>query len=434
MRFRVRVIPFLLTFIYMLGACPSSAATRLGVVNFLNKSGLTGISTAQLQQASDILAELLSSSDGLEIVDRKKMAAGASQTSSQNLDNNPNAVDIGRNAQCNYIVIGSITKLIYGSANKSHSSGGFLFFNTRRRSEHTSMYTIAIDARVIDVANGSVVLSIARDGTGILTESFHSGDSTNFLRGEYALNTIWKEAVTKAGAQIAEEIREKFAGETSTISDIGGKSIVINRGLRDGVVSGDIFKVFAEGDDVYDLNGSSLGSEVIDLALLMVTNAQDSSCTAETVAGDISSIRIHDRVRLVSPNMAEQMIESKSLPSFRPLNVPESPKTVVIKRTGLENHSTEPEKVIASYGLPTGEANMLRLAHINAGRLNDKTIAIAKYAEMFSVYPGDYLAAFRAAELCNAIQNSEEARMWLDRVFSINPTYEPAMLLRERIK
>lgn len=435
MQLRARILTLVMAFFCSLPLCGTAfSSTRIGVVNFTNKTGDQSISMARFQQASDILAALLSEANGLEVLNRKQMGASASQSRAGEESDVRKVTELARAAQCQYMVVGSVTKIDKERGSKGLSSGlNVWLFGIHSKYEQTSIQKIMIDARVIDVSNGSIVLSVAKEGVGSYTEIVGRNGSASVSQGVDPSEAIWVQAVTTAGAQIVEQIREKFTGEAAMISSIEGKTITIDRGLKNGVASGDFFRAFVEGDEIYDLNGKSLGKEEIDLALLTITKTDSNSCTAEIVAGSISALRIGDRTELTSLYEADRLISRRSFPSLRPPNVPDTPKIASIKRSGLENVSTDPAKVIAAYGLPTGDANMLRLAHINANKLSDKKQAIVKYSEMFASYPGDYLAAFRAADIAYEMKDVAEARHWIEKSLSINPDYEPAIKLNEKL-
>ncbi|MCR4818303.1 MAG: hypothetical protein K5841_05040 [Fretibacterium sp.] len=95
-------------------------------------------------------------------------------------------------------------------------------------------------------------------------------------------------------------------------------------------------------------------------------------------------------------------------------------------KSAYENKSTDPSKVIATYGLPAGEANTLRIKHINIRKLGNSRKAYKAYADLFESNKGDYLAAFMAGEVARKLKDRERARTWYDKALEINPDYAPA--------
>ena len=99
----------------------------------------------------------------------------------------------------------------------------------------------------------------------------------------------------------------------------------------------------------------------------------------------------------------------------------------------LENDSTDPAKVIPVYGLPSGESNTRRIAHLGARKLNGKK-AYEKYVELASSYGGDYLAAYQAGEAARNLKQNGDAKTWYGKALAINPDYRPAQDALKKIK
>jgi tetratricopeptide (TPR) repeat protein len=99
----------------------------------------------------------------------------------------------------------------------------------------------------------------------------------------------------------------------------------------------------------------------------------------------------------------------------------------------FENTSTDPVKVIPTYGLPTGEANTRRIAHINAQKLRGQK-AYDMYVELANSHGGDYLAAYQAGEAARKLRKNDDAKVWYDKALAINPNYKPAQDARKKMK
>lgn len=99
----------------------------------------------------------------------------------------------------------------------------------------------------------------------------------------------------------------------------------------------------------------------------------------------------------------------------------------------LENESTDPAVVIATYNLTPGERNMRRIAHLNAQNSRTNQEAFDAFVALVESYNGDYLAAFRAGERAQRMRNNDDARTWFNRALSINPNYRPAINALERL-
>lgn len=95
-------------------------------------------------------------------------------------------------------------------------------------------------------------------------------------------------------------------------------------------------------------------------------------------------------------------------------------------KSAYENKSTDPTKVIATYGLPAGEANTLRIKHVNIRKFGNTQKAYKAYVELFESGQNDYLAAFMAGEVARHLKDKERAKTWYENALEINPDYEPA--------
>ena len=165
--------------------------------------------------------------------------------------------------------------------------------------------------------------------------------------------------------------------------------------------------------------------------------------------GDTSLIRRGDKIAPISASEARELAKRKEFPRSRPraalgsdiegldaalrtspspaddYTPAPAPKPAPVNTANFENKSTDPAKVIASYGLPSGQANTLRVAHINARRLRGAN-AYRKYVELANSNSSDYLAAYKAGETAFSMGKRPEARQWFETALRINPNYEPA--------
>lgn len=155
-------------------------------------------------------------------------------------------------------------------------------------------------------------------------------------------------------------------------------------------------------------------------------------------------IQREDRIEPISAEEYRQMVKDKKFPKERPRklayddtlqppadNSPEPAEPIFSDSSrAFENVSTDPKKVIPTYGLSAGTANLMQIAHNGAKRLTGKR-AYNKYVELANAYSNDYLAAYQAGRFAS---NKNDARTWYDRALTINPNYEPAQKARDRLK
>jgi tetratricopeptide (TPR) repeat protein len=184
--------------------------------------------------------------------------------------------------------------------------------------------------------------------------------------------------------------------------------------------------------------------------------------------GSVNLIRRGDKIEPISSAKAKQLADSKKFASSRP-SVTNATMEEILKSDNthsatlyqesaqmaatsdnlssemevapqstasgqlLENESTDPAEVVATYGLSPGETNVRRIMHLGAKSAGGK-VAYDKYVELVNSYGGDYLAAFRAGEIALGMGENAEARKWFDKALSINPNYQPAQDALKNIK
>ena len=103
-------------------------------------------------------------------------------------------------------------------------------------------------------------------------------------------------------------------------------------------------------------------------------------------------------------------------------------------KTALENQSTDPAKVIKSYGLSSGEANTLRIKHLNAAKLKNAKKAYEAYVKLSEENADDYLAAFKAGEFAKKLKKNDDAKEWFTKALNANPYYVPARKALENLQ
>ena len=74
-----------------------------------------------------------------------------------------------------------------------------------------------------------------------------------------------------------------LANEYPMIISVSKNNIRINRGSTSSVNVGALYKVYQEGEELFDLNGQSLGKRIINLAILRVVNVSSEFSTVEVL-------------------------------------------------------------------------------------------------------------------------------------------------------
>ena len=128
---------------------------------------------------------------------------------------------------------------------------------------------------------------------------------------------------------------------------------------------------------------------------------------------------------------AKTVADSNQTPSVGVSSAPEQPE--VKEPAAFENKSTDPAKVIATYALSSGEKNTLRIKHLSINKQGKKQKAYDEFVKLVEEYGNDYLAAFKAGEVAQALGDKDNAELWYNKALEINPNYEPAQKAKEKL-
>ena len=457
--------------VYFVPLCAEGAEgpVRLGVMRFLSRTD--GVSPQQAEAVGDIFTRMLTNSRTIAVIERDQLDAIAAEHKlglSGVLDAR-SAVEVGKIVGCQYMLMGSVTNL----ARKASGVNIWIVGTSNQEASAT------VDVRVVNVETSEVVLSLSETGT-----SSQSGSSFSFYgitTTENELSGMEGRAIAATASSLAFKIRENLTGEYAQVVNAAGKDVTLSVGATSGVSKGGLYRIYTDGEEILNADGSVLGRKTNTIAIVKVVDAHNDFSVANVAknGGNVALIQKGDKVSPISPAEAQDLAKRKAFAKDRPkrrlgeaeiLNVDErlssisqetktsgmatasafseasaplhdapaerlisSPagKGVTPPGRPLENSSTDPGKVIATYGLPSGDANTRRIAHINAGKLSNKQQAYDKYVELAGSYEGDYLAAYRAGLIARDMGRQDDAVSWFDKALSINPNYEPAKDAKE---
>lgn len=513
-----------LAMLFSHGMALADEPVRMGVMRFLSRAD--GVSEQQAEAVGDVFARMLTSSQTISVIERDRLDAIAAEheLGTSGVLDVDTAVAVGRIVGCQYMLLGSVTNL----AKKSTSTNLWLFGESKEEA------TVTIDARVVDVETTRVVLSLSETAT-----SAQSGSNFNFYgvtTDKIELSGMEGRAIAAAASSLGFRIREALTGECVEVVGVDGKTVTFDAGAASGVAKGDLWRIYADGEEVRSASGRSLGRKAHVLAVVRVIDAQNDFSVAEVEkkSGDPGLIRRGDKVGPISPAEAADLAKRKAFAKERPkrrsgeaeildvderlremgavsrpevaaipdapapspepiapngpalpkgkdavrgsaaededkalddrlrdlvgrrpsasdapvpdeleepmiasheslVALPEPPAATRDERA-LERSSTDPKKVIASYGLPESETRRRIERHEEAGRMRSPERMIERYEEMARDDPQDYLAAYRAGEVSFGIGRKGRAKIWLDKALSINPRYYPAKALRRKLK
>ncbi|MDR1732758.1 MAG: hypothetical protein LBR61_11755, partial [Synergistaceae bacterium] len=401
---------------------------RMGVMKFVSKT--SKVSTQQADAITDFFTRNLANSKSIALIERERLAAiGREQKLNMSGLVDPNmAVEIGRLAGCQYILLGSVTSLTVDNS----TTGISVFTQTKEKANAT------VDMRVLNTTTGEVALALSEVGAA---DSSAAGVNIGGLKNvESSGGDIGARALEAAILKLANRIKEEFAGEYSHVVSVSGKNVNISVGATSGARKGDLYLIYAEGPELFDMDGDSLGREVHPIAAVKVNDVQGNFSSAQVIAnGDNSGlIRRGDKIKPTTSgeikgmefprarpgkrtydDTANQLFGNASgpeasAPAYEAPRTDPTPAPAKTSAGGYENESTDPAKVIPTYPLSPEEINLLRITHSGLARRSGKE-AYDRYVELAGSYDGDYLAAYRAGELARQLKKNNEATEWFNR-------------------
>lgn len=294
-------------------AALTNGSVRLGVMKFLTRT--EGVTDVQAAAVGDVFARMLTNSKTITVIERDQLenVAGEIARGQSGMITDDTAVQIGKIAGCNYMLIGAVTRYEHSS-----STTDLFIWGWRK------YYALAtIDVRVVDVETTKVVLSLSETGT-----TMQKGTTLNF----YGLNDKDKMdfagmeagAISDAASRLGYKLRESLTGEYIQVLEPGKKEIVISMGMNSGAQIGGLYRVYVDGREIHDADGNSLGHEMNDIAVVRITKLQPEFSNASIAAknaGNISLIRRGDKIFPVTQEEMQEMIKNKVFPKSRPKEV-----------------------------------------------------------------------------------------------------------------
>ena len=241
------------------------------------------ISSSQAAQVTSLLTRILNASPKISIIERERLRVVARENGFDVATTNKDAaMKIGELAGCQYILLGSITQITqrYLSSSQSYQ---FLLDTYYGDTNESQEATATLEARVIEVATGRVVLSFSQSGSATISDIKKSVFSAT---GKHSKNELAARALEAASSRLGDEIREVLVGESAIIISINKNNIRINRGSTSGVNVGAFYKVYQDGEELFDLNGNSLGKRVINLAIVRVKDVNSDFSSVEVLNKD----------------------------------------------------------------------------------------------------------------------------------------------------
>ncbi|MDR1978154.1 MAG: hypothetical protein LBQ42_05420 [Synergistaceae bacterium] len=451
------------------GIAEAADKIRLGVLEFESKAA--GVSNQQAQIITDIFTRTLTSSKSIAVYERLQLQKiGEEQhLNMSGLVDPSTAVEIGRLAGLQYILLGAVTELsekASGGAIPLFGIGGAIGIGT-----HEAKATI--DMRVIDVTTSEIVLSLSESGSSL--ESATAFTIAGITGVEAEFGGLKARAIAVAASRLGHEIREELGGEYSYVVSVSGSDYVINLGSTMGAKEGSLYLVYAEGKPIRDIDGTLIGKDKIPLAVLKVRDVESGHSVCSVASPSKGTlVRRGDKIEPIAASKSKGMKfattrpaassgtfdqvfgeagsnapDTQTLPeepvvAETPITTPSRPTESASANTpeqrpiaGFDPNTSTEAKVIQTYPIASGEANILGIKHRNAynkyksNRFRD---AYAEFSEAAESYGGNYLSAYWAGRSAQGLKKQDDARTWFERALAINPNYQPAQEALGKIK
>ncbi|MDR3354493.1 MAG: hypothetical protein LBO21_05600 [Synergistaceae bacterium] len=463
-------------------ALAADEVVTIGVMDFVSKAD--GVTDQQADAIRDIFTRYLTNAKTIAVIERERlMSIGAEiKFGASGLVDPGMAIEIGRQAGCQYMLFGSVTEL----AEKASAGAIPIFGNVGGIAVGSHEAKATIDMRVVDVTTGETVLSLSEEGT---SKESSSGLVTSYGSAmETSFGGIKARAIEAAVVRLGNKILEELGGEYAHVLSASGKSVRISRGAKSGVKKGDIFLIYVDGPEVFDMDGESLGRDRFPLAVVKVVDVQSgfSNCEVAASGGKAGNIQRGDRIEPISAKESKDYVDRKVFPNERPRQraydetasqllgggsaspaaggAPASPaagagsaedelleeeaEDVPPKRPaaasrpagggafgwnevdGVDMNTTTDAKLIEIYPLTSAEKNAIGIQHRGAYKLYTQK----KYKDAFEVFSKlatdfncNYLSAYWAGVCAVRLGSAKEAEKWFDHALSINENYQPAI-------
>ncbi|MDR1873866.1 MAG: hypothetical protein LBQ90_02470, partial [Synergistaceae bacterium] len=282
---KVSFVAALLYCFVAVGTAGAADYVTLGVVRFTSKT--PGVSDQQAEIITDVFTRVLANSKSIAVIERERLDVIGKEhkLNLSGLVDTSLAVKVGRLAGCQYMLLGSVTELNQTVSGVRVPLGG------RSSALGTNEATATIDMRIVNVTTSELVLALSESG-----KSSQSGFEINlpgwgFGQGQFG--GLEQRAIVAAVSRLGHRIREELGGEYSYVLNSRGRNIQINLGLTSGVKVGDTYLVYSEGEKIFDIDGTFIEREKLNVAVLKVIDVQSgySLCNVAAEGGKADLIR-----------------------------------------------------------------------------------------------------------------------------------------------
>lgn len=292
----------------------SSKPIRIGVMKFLARTD--GISADHAAAIGDIFARVLTNSKTITVIERDQLDTLASEhrLSSSGMLTDETAIQIGKIAGCQYMIIGAVTEYF--------TRGSQTDYWVVTKTQHEARVTI--DARVVNVETTEVIMSLSETGEASHKETYGQVPYVGIVTKNADISGVEAAAISDASSRLSYKIREALTGEYNQVLDSDGKEVTLSIGLKSGAQRGKLYRVYVDGKEVFDANGRSLGKKMNDIAVVKITDVQQEFSIAHIAsknAGNIKLIHRGDKIYPITNEEMKSMISRKVFPKTRPKEI-----------------------------------------------------------------------------------------------------------------
>ena len=455
-----------LVFMLFLYAAPAFSSQtdrmRIGVKGFESKA--KGVSRSQAEIITDILTRRLASSRTIAVYERQQidLIGKEIRLGMSGLVDVDTAVEVGRIAGVQYMLMGSVTEL------SQRTSGAVIpipIFGGVGIGTGYHEASVTIDIRVVDTATSEIKLALSETGL-----SSHSAAAITVAGITYAgagFGGLEARAIEDATNRLAHQIRTILGGEASHVIAVSGRNVIIDKGSAMGASEGSLYLVYDYGKAIRGMDGTILDYEKTPLAVIKIAEVSNAHSTATVTApSNINMIRRGDRIEPITSSSARNMKFAASrpapersdtyrqvfaddgdgadgeLPAISDESGADSPAADAPVRMGerreipgFDPDTSTDAKVIETYNLDAGAGNILAIRHRGAmNKFNGQNYdeAYADFSGMANEFSGNYLAAYWAGVAAQRLENDDESLEWMEHALEINPSYHPAKAFKER--
>ena len=292
----------------------ASKPIRIGVMRFLARTD--GISADHAAAIGDIFARVLTNSKTITVIERDQLDTLASEhrLSSSGMLTDETAIQIGKIAGCQYMIIGSVTEYF--------TRGSRTDLWLVKKTEHEARVTI--DARVVNVETTEVIMSLSETGEAKHKQTHEQLPWIGPVTRNADISGVEAAAISDASSRLSYKIREALTGEYNQVLDTDGKEVTLSVGLTSGAQLGKLYRVYVDGKEIFDSHGRSLGKKMNDIAVVKIIDVQQEFSIAGIAAknaGNIKLIHRGDKIYPITNSELKSMISRKIFPKTRPKEI-----------------------------------------------------------------------------------------------------------------